>query len=72
MIERYFPTNRFNGIKVSDEREPEEEWKTKFREEVRQRSKDKPAVVDFFSGKGILPFVGDDEDYWDGEKWVSQ
>ena len=54
---------RFNDFKFGDVREPEEEWKIKFREEVRQRNKDKPTVVDFFSGKGILPFIGDDEDY---------
>ena len=53
----------FDDFKFGDVKEPEEEWKIKFREEVRQRSKDKPPVVDFFSGKGILPFIGDDEDY---------
>ena len=59
----------FDDFKFGDGTQPEEEWKKKFREEVRQRSKDKPPVVDFFSGKGILPFVGDDELEEEFVKW---
>ena len=54
---------KFDEFKFGEAKEPEEEWKILFREEVKQRSKDKPPVIDFYSGKGILPFVGDDEDY---------
>ena len=53
----------FDDFKFGDGTQPEEEWKKKLREEVRQRCKDKPPGIDFFSGKGILPFIGDDEDY---------
>ena len=53
----------FDEFKFGDVKEPEEEWKIRFREEVREKNKHKPPVVDFYSGKGILPFVGDDEDY---------
>ena len=49
---------RFSDFNFGDSKEPEEEWKIKFREEVRERNKHKKQLPDFWDG--LTPVVNED------------
>ena len=56
---------RFDDFKFDDGKEPEEEWKIKFREAVRERNKHKKQLPDFWDG--LAPAVNEefrDENYY--------
>jgi len=55
----------FRDFKFGDSNEPEEEWKIKFREDVREKNKHKKQLPDLWDG--LAPSVSEDfidEDYY--------
>ena len=48
----------FNDFKFGDSKEPEEEWKIKFREEVRKKNKHKKQLPGFW--EGVAPAVSEE------------
>ena len=51
---------RFKDFKFGDSNEPEEEWKIKFREDVRKKNIGKKQLPDFW--EGVVPVVYEDFD----------